>query len=725
MVVFGSGYYNPMERGYGEHGHHSSAHDHSHDSVGTDNVGVSIGEMGMSMGLGPVPNVSAIASKLRPGGKHLEFVFTGQGKGSGQGQTPEMYGEKQRTALVELAKANQVDFTTHSTIGVYGLAGMDQQGNFSKQSKTFSINEVKRAIEFAADVARGGPVVVHTGEFQRPIADSKWNKDDPQWAGKFEIHPEEAERTSYRVVDTRTGSTIQEARKNRKVARPEWYMPGKEDYYEDIDEHGNPTGVKKKVANLDSNGIPLDENNRPIYWDYFGQRLKPENRVPTYDKESGTFKVHQLEWKDLEKESKRMTQRAQDTIRDYKEGRIDEEQLKKSYWYRFKDYKDKINEIEVKPEETYIIETLETNAANARGWSYQYGHGFEDSVEAIKKLRKAYDFYKKLEETTDPNERWRLEQEAPKFRLPGNLVPHDTELPSKIIADEIKTHESRMRQAREASASQWAQAEEAIETIRHAQSSEAYAFNEACDSYARLALTAMKQTDKLKQEGQLKKPLQVAMENLFPEQYGSHPDELVHLIRKSRERMVELLVDQNKINADEARRRAEQHITITFDTGHINMWRKYWKGDPNKTLAQNDKEFDGWMLQKVKAMAPYIGHVHIDDNYGYQDDHLAPGEGNTPIREMIRILKGEGYKGEIIIEPGADYTTDSSGFNSVMKTWRHFGIPVYGRGTATRGGRTWNEVGYGWFGQNAPPYFTFGGYSPSEDWTLWSGVPLE
>ena len=158
------------------------------------------------------------------------------------------------------------------------------------------------------------------------------------------------------------------------------------------------------------------------------------------------------------------------------------------------------------------------------------------------------------------------------------------------------------------------------------------------------------------------------------------------------------------------------------------MWKKYWKGDPSKSIAENDAEYNKWMLQKIGDMvdAKIIGHVHIDDNYGYQDDHLAPGEGNAPIKDMIMLLKQKGYKGEMIVEPGADYYTDLSGFHSVMKTWRLFGSPVYGASSGVSAGRkNWNSVGYGWFGQNDPPYFTFGAYSPSEDWTLWSGVQLE
>ena len=118
-----------------------------------------------------------------------------------------------------------------------------------------------------------------------------------------------------------------------------------------------------------------------------------------------------------------------------------------------------------------------------------------------------------------------------------------------------------------------------------------------------------------------------------------------------------------------------------------------------------------------------VGHIHLDDNFGYNDEHLAPGEGNAPITEMMKALKDNGYKGELIVEPGADFTTDLSGFHSVMKTWKLFGSSVYGAGSGVRG-RGWGDV-TGYMGMTQPPYFVFGSYSPSEDWTLWSGVQLE
>ena len=706
MVEFGKGgYFHPMDRGYTQSDHHD---DHHHgfprsDPSNTGDVGVSIGDLGMSLGLGPVPNVQAIQAKLRPGTKKLEFVFTGMGKGSGQGQTPEMYGKKQREALVELGKANKVDFTTHSTVGVYGLAGMDQQGNFSKASKNYSMQEVKRAIEFAADVGRGGPVVVHSGEFARPIVDAEWNvqKGDP-FRNKFRMYEDEEGRTSFRVVDTRTGGVIQEARKNRKVSRPVWLQ---------AEENDPAKGVKKGD-----------------YIDYWGKQVDPALRVPKYNEEKGAFYTTQMGWEDLERESREMTQRAREEFRRWDS--LSEKEKQQSIWQeRIAQVKERglrEEDIKVRPEEAYIIATLETNAANARGWALQYGGDFKQMVNRVEKLEKALEFYEKIEEAATPEEKWKLQKQVNESGL-GEFVPPETKYPSAIIKEHLREAKHRLQHSQESSSSSMAQAEEAMETIRHVRSAEPYALEEAYDAYARGALNALRHTDKLQQQGELKKPLAIAIENLFPEHYGSHPDELIQLVKGSRERMKELLVEQGMAKK-EAEERAKKHITATFDTGHLNMWRKYWHGDPKKPLEENDKEFDKWAVQKVKEMsrAGVIGHVHLDDNYGYHDDHLAPGEGNTPIKEMIKVLKEEGYKGELIVEPGADYTTDVTGFHSVMKTWRHFGSPMYGMGPSLAPRkRTWGDGGYGFFGQNEPPYFVFGAYSPSEDWTLWSGVPLE
>jgi len=717
MVEFGkkmgTEYNMSMDR---EYGHTNIAHDGNRASPSnnsTNDVGVGIKDLGMSLLLGPVPNVIAVGAKLRAGMKTLELGFSGTGKGSGQSQTPEFYGVAQRRALQEIGRANEVNFTTHATVGIQGLAGMDQQGNFSKASKDFSIQELKRAIEFAADVAQGGPVVIHTGEFQRPIVDADWNQEG-NYKDKFEMYEDEKERASFRVVDDRTGAVIQEARKNRKVSRPIWNR------YEE----GNTGAWSEQDGKsyTDSQGVTVKKGD---YIDYFGNKITPEDRVPRFNSDKSQFEVVQLNWDDLIYEAKEMTDRAKEAWREWKSGKISDKDFEKSYWARFRNVKDE-SKIRVRAEEAYIISTLETNAANSRGWAHYYGGSFDDYVDNMKKLKKAYEFYKKIEETIDPEEKWRLQQQT-RSTLPG-LIPEDAKNPTEIIKQAMKDTERQMKQSQEASASQWAQAEESVETIRHVQSAEDYALKEAYDSYAQAGISAMRQSDKMERQKKLKKPITVAMENLFPESYGSHPNELIDLVLGSRKKMVKLLQTKYSYSVKQAEKEAKEHITSTLDVGHINIWRKYWKGDPKKTIEENDLDFDNWSVNKVAEMTKkgIIGHVHLDDNFGYHDDHLAPGEGNTPIKAMIKALKDNGYEGELIVEPGADYTTDVSGFHSVMKAWKLFGSPVYGAGAgAGISSRGWGDVGYGHFGRNQPPYFIFGAYSPSEDWTFWSGVPLE
>lgn len=696
MVEFGSGYYMPMDRNYSSAPREESA---------TNDVGVGIGDIGASFGLGPIPNIPTIGARLRGGTKVAELTFMGAGKGSGQGHTPEMYGEMQRQALREMQKANDVHFTTHATVGVYGMAGMDQQGNFSRHQKGMAVDEIKRAIDFAADVANGGSVVVHTGEFHRPIAEAEWNKDK-----RFRMFEKEEETTAFKVVDTRTGGVIQEARKNRAISKPVWNTAAADTEYTDFN-------GRKKKANSER-----DEDGNLIYLDYWNKRIERADRVPKYDNENKRFMTHQVGWQELTKEAEDMTREAQKELQDYRSGKLNDEQVKRSPWIeRFKDVPQE--KIKVRPEEAYIISTLETNAANSRGWAHYYGGEFNEYVEKMEKLVKAKELYKQIEASVDPEEKWKLKQQAQAL---AGLIPEEGKMPTEIIQDNIDHIRRQINYSKESSASQWAQSEEQQETIRYVESAETYALREAKDAYAQAGIQAMLRSMHLEKKGQLKKPIFISMENLYPETYGGHPEELIPLVKGAQETMQKTLQEKYHLSAEEAKKKAQDHIGATFDTGHFNMWRKYWRGDPDKNIEQNEEAFNKWFLGQVESLAKsgIVKHLHIVDNYGYQDEHLAPGQGNTPIKKAIEIFKKHGYKGELIVEAGADYSTDSSGFQTLTKAWKYFGQPVYG----TPGGvspRSWSQVQYGYLGQNEPPYFMFTPYAPTEDWTLWTGAPLE
>ena len=690
MVEF-SQYTMPMDRDYGRP---------AVDDTSTNDVGVGVKDIGMSVPMGiAAANVQGVAAKIRQGAGSLEIGFPGVVRGQRGAHTPGMYGEDQRQALRELAKIAEVNLTTHAAYGIMGLAGIDQQGNFSKEQKKLAVDEIKRAIEFAADTAQGGSVVVHTGEFQRPISEEPWAVR-PDGTHQFMQYGEEPERAVIRVVDDRTGQVMTQVRKNQKVARPIWNK-----YEEDNKEYW---GKRKGGSYTDANGKTVGPGD---YIDYEGNKVNMRDRVPIYDKNTGRFKVKMQEWNDFVNEAE-------------ERNKIEAEERGIS----LQEFKLKHPDEYLYPEEAFLRATLETNEGHSRGWALYYAHDFDKAKEQIVKLKKALNFWKKIEDKTPEEEKWTLKQQARDELSQLSVgIPPEFKLPSQAIEDALRGIEHRMEYEHQASVSQEQTADDSRETQKHVMSARKYALKESYDSYAEAGMHAMDITRQKK----LEKPLMITMENIFPESYGAHPDELKNLIENSRKKMAERLIKERGVSQEAAKKTAETHIKATLDTGHFNLWRKYWQNNPKRSMEQNDKDFKNWMLKKTEelAKANMIGNVHLADNYGYQDDHLSPGQGTTPVKEIVSILKKHGYKGALTVEPGADASTDLSDFHGLMKTWRLFGSPVYGAHAPV--GRTdwkkqsWSDIQYSYFGQTNPPYYIFGPYSPSQDWTLWSQVPME
>lgn len=672
MVEFTS-YFGPMDRNYGSP---SVEEDTTNDvGVGVENIGESV-----VMGIG-AQNLQALSSKTRSGIKSMEVTFSGTGGGSGQAQTPDQYGAEKRRAIREMAEINEMDITTHASFNVMGLAGMDQQGNFSHEQSKMAVDEIKRAINFAADAASGGAVVVHTGEFQRPISEQDWAKKGNKHL--FKMHEKEEETATFAVVDDRTGQVMARARRNQTVARPVWNKHESNNSY------------------TDSKGRTVNPGD---YIDYDGNKIEtpfdPINgRVPKYNKDTKRFETKLYKWEDFEKEAKE---------RSSYEGR------------------------RISPAEAYVQATLEANEGHSRGWALQYSEDFQEQLDALGKLRHAKDAYSRAEQARSPEERERLKREARDIAsgaAPG-MVPPDKKLPSEIIDEAIKHVEKRIEFARQSSASQEQQARDAEETRKHVRSADSYALEKSYDSYADAGMHAYLRTVEGKKKGIVKDNLFIAVENLFPESYGGHPDEVMSLVDNSRKKLAEKL-HQRGLSKSEASQRANEHIKVTLDTNHLYMWRKYWQNDPNKTIDQNDKEFEKWYLGKIKDLAKkdMIGNVHLVDGYGYQDDHLSPGDGKVPIKKVVDILKKNGYDKNLVVEAGAEATVGQGHFEGVSKAWKLFDSPVYsahiGPSGTPQSRQQWQDMSGSYFGRTAPPYFVFGGYSPSQDWSLWSQTQLE
>ncbi len=79
-------------------------------------------------------------------------------------------------------------------------------------------------------------------------------------------------------------------------------------------------------------------------------------------------------------------------------------------------------------------------------------------------------------------------------------------------------------------------------------------------------------------------------------------------------------------------------LQLTLDTGHANL------ADPN-----------GYRLKELVAhFGDKLGHVHVSDNMGMRDEHLAVGRGTVNFPALIRALKNTGYNDTITLEVFSD-----------------------------------------------------------------------
>ena len=219
------------------------------------------------------------------------------------------------------------------------------------------------------------------------------------------------------------------------------------------------------------------------------------------------------------------------------------------------------------------------------------------------------------------------------------------------------------------------------------------------------------------------RPLFIAIENFFPDVHGGHPDEVKKMVMDSRDKFADMLQNERGMNREAADKEAAARIKATWDTSHANMWRKYfqpaYKGEP---MEKMDERFKKWYLDKAKEWRDenIMGHIHVSDNFGWEDEHVTPGQGNAPIKEFINLMKDKAEKGEIdvIVEPA------HQDYKAMLGGWKLFGSSIYG----LEGGRrdSWLDVERSYFGRNAPPYFLYGEAAPDpEAWQLWTGTKLE
>jgi len=75
------------------------------------------------------------------------------------------------------------------------------------------------------------------------------------------------------------------------------------------------------------------------------------------------------------------------------------------------------------------------------------------------------------------------------------------------------------------------------------------------------------------------------------------------------------------------------NLKVCFDVGHL--------------LAFSTGEFPHWL----ETLAPVIGQLHLHDNLGDHDTHLALGAGRVPLKETLDYLASRGRRPLVTLEP--------------------------------------------------------------------------
>jgi sugar phosphate isomerase/epimerase len=84
------------------------------------------------------------------------------------------------------------------------------------------------------------------------------------------------------------------------------------------------------------------------------------------------------------------------------------------------------------------------------------------------------------------------------------------------------------------------------------------------------------------------------------------------------------------------------NLKVCFDVGHL--------------LAFSTGDFPTWL----KTLAPVIGHLHLHDNQGDDDSHLALGTGRVPLKDTLDYLAAQGHRPSVTLEPHQEGSLEPS-----------------------------------------------------------------
>lgn len=119
----------------------------------------------------------------------------------------------------------------------------------------------------------------------------------------------------------------------------------------------------------------------------------------------------------------------------------------------------------------------------------------------------------------------------------------------------------------------------------------------------------------------------------------SRADDIKKLIEETRGKFVKRAKEKG-YSGSEAERAAEKLIGATWDVGHINMLRRYGYDKAD-------------LVKETEKIAPFVKHVHLSDNFGFEHTEIPMGMGNVPLKDMMKKIGDKDIKK--IVEAGNWY----------------------------------------------------------------------
>ena len=128
---------------------------------------------------------------------------------------------------------------------------------------------------------------------------------------------------------------------------------------------------------------------------------------------------------------------------------------------------------------------------------------------------------------------------------------------------------------------------------------------------------------------------------------------------------------------------ANKLIGVTWDVGHIYMLKKHGYTDED-------------IKKEAEKIGKHVTHIHLTDNFGFEDSHLPPGEGSVNIKEQLgeiekSLTKEQKERMKTIVEAGEFVANFKE--TPHLYALSHLGSPLYSEDLGPTWGDIWDTQG--------------------------------